>query len=111
MRIARVYDDPDPGEPDRVLVDRLWPRGLRKDDPRVGEWCPDVAPSTELRRWYGHRDERHEEFEQRYRAELDANLEALEHLRSFGDVTLTTATREVEISHVPVLLSVIEESP
>ena len=70
MKLARVYDEPVPGEGLRVLVDRLWPRGVRKDDPRVGRWCKQVAPSTELRQWYGHDPQRFAEFAQRYRAEL-----------------------------------------
>ena len=68
MKLARVYDEPVPGEGLRVLVDRLWPRGVRKDDPRVGRWCKQVAPSTELRQWYGHDPQRFAEFAQRYRA-------------------------------------------
>ena len=66
VRVARVYSDPDPQDGERVLVDRLWPRGFRKGDPRVGRWIPKIAPSTELRRWYSHRPERFNEFVARY---------------------------------------------
>lgn len=69
VQVGRVYEQPD-GATRRVLVDRLWPRGVRKDDPRVDAWLPQVAPSTELRRWYGHRAEAFEEFADRYAAEL-----------------------------------------
>jgi uncharacterized protein YeaO (DUF488 family) len=58
IRVARVYDDSSPEDGQRILVDRVWPRGFRKDDPRVGTWCKDVAPSNELRGWYGHKPER-----------------------------------------------------
>jgi uncharacterized protein YeaO (DUF488 family) len=70
IRVARVYDDPSPDEGKRILVDRVWPRGFRKDDPRVGIWLKDVAPSTDLRRWYNHQPERYDEFAARYRKEL-----------------------------------------
>lgn len=112
-RVARVYDDPGPDDGLRVLVDRLWPRGVRKVDPRIDEWWQDLAPSTELRRWYGHDPERYDEFAARYRAELDDPdvAAALERARAAvaGDgLTLLTATREVTGSHLGVLASVID---
>jgi uncharacterized protein YeaO (DUF488 family) len=109
IRVARVYDDPSPDDGRRVLVDRLWPRGFRKDDPRVGTWLKDVAPSKELREWYNHQPERFDEFAARYRAELQAS-EALDELRKLtkrGDVTLVTATREVQGSHAAVLATLL----
>src|SRR5436305_15226344 len=69
--LRRVYDDPSPDGGLRVLVDRVWPRGLTKDAAHLDEWIKDVAPSTPLRRWYGHRPERFTEFRRRYLAELD----------------------------------------
>lgn len=78
--IERVYDDATEGTY-RILVDRIWPRGVAKDSGAVDVWLKDVAPSTELRRWYGHDDDRAEEFAERYRSELDDNLEAVERLR------------------------------
>jgi len=109
IRVARVYDDPDPNEGQRVLVDRLWPRGFRKDDPRVGTWYKDVAPSNELRGWYSHKPERFDEFVARYHNELQGS-EALDELRKLttrGVVTLVTATRDVEISHAAVLAALL----
>lgn len=107
MRLGRVYDDPAPGDGARVLVDRLWPRGIRKEDPRVGQWCKDVAPSTELRKWYGHRPDRAVEFALRYRAELGEPqvAEVLSQLRAMAQhpLILLTATKEVGESHLPVL--------
>jgi uncharacterized protein YeaO (DUF488 family) len=108
IKVARVYDDPDPDGGERVLVDRLWPRGFRKGDPRVGRWLPKVAPSTELRKWYSHEPARFDEFAARYTAELETEdgAAALAELRDVlrgGPVTLVTATRDLDGSHLAVL--------
>jgi uncharacterized protein YeaO (DUF488 family) len=111
ITVSRVYDtDPDDGE--RVLVDRLWPRGFRKGDPRVGRWLREVAPSTELRKWYSHQSERFEEFAALYTAELKApaGAAALEELRDAvlaGPVTLVTAARDLDGSHDAVLAKLL----
>jgi uncharacterized protein YeaO (DUF488 family) len=112
VRLERVYEEPDPADGQRVLVDRLWPRGIRKSDPRVGRWLPAVAPSTELRHWYNHQAELFDEFVARYTAELETSpaAEALDELRAIvreGQVTLVTATREVELSHLVVLAKLL----
>ena len=105
IRTARIYEDVGPDDGQRVLVDRIWPRGIRKDDPRVGIWRKDVAPSKELREWYHHQPERFDEFAVRYAAELSGNpaLDELHRLAERGVVTLVTATREVDGSHAAVL--------
>ena len=108
VRLGRVYDDRPPGDSVRVLVDRLWPRGLKKDAGKVDEWVKAVAPSDELRRWYGHEPARFAEFRRRYRAELQGGEQAsaLRHLRDLaaaGPLTLVTATRDVEHSQAAVL--------
>ena len=116
VQVARVYDV-DPGDPGvRILVDRLWPRGIRKDDPRITHWCPDVAPSTELRTWYGHRPEVYDAFARRYRAELDSEggrsaLAQVRELAGDGPVVLLTATRDVEHSQATVLADVLADLP
>ncbi len=109
IRVARVYDDPGPDDGRRVLVDRLWPRGFRKDDPRVGTWFKDVAPSKELREWYSHQPERFDDFAARYREELQGSraLDELRKLTKSGVVTLVTATRHVEGSHAAVLATLL----
>ncbi|WP_018601178.1 DUF488 domain-containing protein [Mycobacterium sp. 155] len=112
VRLARVYEQPDSADGQRVLVDRLWPRGIRKTDPRVGRWLPAVAPSAELRHWYDHRAERFDEFAARYTAELKTSpaAEALDELRAMvrdGPVTLVTATRELELSQLVVLAKLL----
>jgi uncharacterized protein YeaO (DUF488 family) len=111
---ARVYDAPVPADGVRVLVDRVWPRGLSKERANIGEWCKQVAPSTELRKWYGHEPSRFADFARRYRIELkDAERSiALEHLRALAladRLTLVTATKTLEISQAAVLADVIRE--
>ncbi|MFJ2578059.1 DUF488 domain-containing protein [Kitasatospora aureofaciens] len=109
-RIAyrRIYEESSPQDGQRVLVDRVWPRGMKKEDAHLDEWLRDVAPSTELRRWYGHEPSRFAEFRRRYRAELrDAgHREAAGHLRDLADqggLTLVTATKDVDHSQAAVL--------
>ena len=108
IKVARVYQDPEPDDGERVLVDRLWPRGFRKGDRRVGRWIPKVAPSTELRKWYSHEAARFDDFAARYASELEteegaaALAELCDVLRA-GPVTLVTAARDLDGSHVAVL--------
>lgn len=108
VQVRRVYDQPEPGDGQRVLVDRVWPRGLSKEHAHLDEWCKQVAPSTGLRTWYGHDPERYHEFARRYRAELDdaERATALAHLRELaaaGPLTLLTATKHSDISQAAVL--------
>jgi uncharacterized protein YeaO (DUF488 family) len=115
VRVARVYDPPGPDDGVRVLVDRLWPRGLAKEAAALDDWCREVAPSGELRSWYGHDPDRFEEFSSRYRAELDAPdraavLAALRERSDQGIVTLLTATKVLAISHATVLAQVISRT-
>jgi uncharacterized protein YeaO (DUF488 family) len=112
VRVRRVYDPPEAADGARVLVDRLWPRGLRKADASLDAWLKDVAPSSELRTWYGHDPERFEEFSRRYLAELAGPeqataLERLGTLATEGPVTLLTATVAVELSQAAVLADVV----
>jgi uncharacterized protein YeaO (DUF488 family) len=109
VRLARVYDERSASDGTRVLVDRLWPRGLAKDAGKVDEWVRAVAPSDDLRRWYGHEPGKFPEFRRRYEAELREGEQAgaLRHLRDLvreGPVTLVTATRDVEHSQAAVLV-------
>ncbi|MEU1428040.1 DUF488 family protein [Nocardia sp. NPDC005746] len=116
-RVKRVYDAPDAADGRRVLVDRLWPRGISKQQAAIDEWAKDVTPSNELRKWYHAAPEtRRVEFERKYRIELGADVarEGLAHLRAeaaAGPLTLVTATKEPEHSHVPVLLAELGETP
>ncbi|HYB37837.1 MAG TPA: DUF488 family protein [Mycobacterium sp.] len=110
IRVARVYDDVGPDDGQRILVDQIWPRGFRKDDPRVGTWWKDVAPSKELREWYHHQPERFDEFALRYEAELrdSAALEDLRKLTKRGVVTLVTATHDLDASQAAVLAKLLK---
>ena len=101
-----------PDDGTRVLVDRLWPRGLARSDAALDEWCQQVAPSTELRSWYSHDPARFEEFKQRYMVELEASerASAVVHLRAVlgaGRLTLLTATAHPEISQAAVLADLL----
>ncbi|MDQ3157426.1 MAG: DUF488 family protein [Actinomycetota bacterium] len=112
FRTRRVYDDPSAEDGVRVLADRLWPRGLSKDKAEVDLWLKDVTPSNELRTWYHAHPEEFAEFAGRYRTELAAQADALDELRAAGDVvTLLTARKEIEGSHLTVLLAVLQSSP
>lgn len=111
IRIRRAYDDPAPDDGRRILVDRLWPRGVRRAELALDEWCSEIAPSDALRRWYGHQPERWAEFARRYRAELEAHDEVAqlaEHVAA-GPVTLVCASRDVEHSNATVLRDVLLE--
>lgn len=82
LSIKRIYDPPEPSDGFRVLVDRLWPRGVSKEHAQIDLWIKDIAPSDDLRKWFNHDPEKWPEFKKRYRAELDAHHEAVSHLRS-----------------------------
>jgi uncharacterized protein YeaO (DUF488 family) len=112
VQVRRVHDPPEPDDGQRVLVDRLWPRGLSKERARLDHWCKEIAPSTELRNWYGHDADRYAEFAHRYRAELDdpQRAAAFAHLRELaghGQLTLLTATKRSDISHAAVLADLL----
>lgn len=112
VQVRRVYDSPRPSDGTRVLVDRLWPRGLSKQNAHLDEWCKNVAPSTDLRKWYGHDPDRYNEFARRYRSELDdpERAEVLLHLRELaatGPLTLLTAAKRSDISEATVLADML----
>lgn len=112
IRIRRVYDlRPRPGE-SRVLVDRVWPRGLRRDDVHLDRWASELAPSAELRRWFGHDPRRWDEFQQRYRRELadkTAALKDVAELTRRGPVVLLYGARDTDHNQAVVLKDVLEE--
>ena len=114
--MARVYEDLSPDDGQRILVDRLWPRGLAKDAAHVDEWLKAVAPSSELRRWYGHDPAKFDQFRRRYAAELrePERAQALMRLKQEagrGPVTLLTATRDVDHSQAAVLARLLRVEP
>ena len=111
FRTARIYDKPSAEDGVRILADRLWPRGVSKDKAAIDLWAKDVTPSNELRTWYHEHSDRFEEFAGRYRAELDGQAAALDEIRAAGEVvTLLTARKEPEGSHLDVLLAVLKQA-
>jgi uncharacterized protein YeaO (DUF488 family) len=111
VHLRRVYDPPDRDDGRLFLVERLWPRGVRKEALQVEAWLRDVAPSTELRRWYGHDPAKWPEFQRRYRRELSANPAAWQPLLSAarqGTITLLYSARDTEHNSARVLQSFLE---
>ena len=112
VRLKRAYEPAEPADGYRVLVDRLWPRGVAKDAARLDEWARELAPSDELRRWFGHDPAKFAEFRRRYRAELAAREEKLRELRRRarrGTVTLVYAARDPEHNDAVVLAELLRE--
>jgi uncharacterized protein YeaO (DUF488 family) len=110
IRSKRVYDPPSPDDGYRVLVDGLWPRGLSRERAALDVWAHELAPSDELRRWYGHDLERFDEFARRYRTELEGHRDRLTELRArarSGRVTLVFAARDAAHSNATVLVDVL----
>jgi uncharacterized protein YeaO (DUF488 family) len=114
LRVKRVYEEPEEGDGERILVDRIWPRELSKEKARLSDWRKELAPSDDLRKWFGHDPERREEFVERYRAELEETGK-LEELRELGqrarkeNVTLLFAARDTEHNNARALESFIKE--
>jgi uncharacterized protein YeaO (DUF488 family) len=114
VQVRRIYDDPSVEDGIRVLVDRRWPRGVSKARAELDEWCTDVAPSDALRKWYGHSPEKFEEFESRYRRELEeperaSALRYLSLMTAHGRLTLLTATKRADISQAAVLAEILRD--
>lgn len=114
IRIKRAYEPPDPADGRRVLVDRVWPRGMSREALAVERWARDLAPSNELRRWFGHDPARWEEFRRRYRTELadpgrEAELDELAAIARAGTLTLVYSARDEEHNQARVLAEVIAE--
>jgi uncharacterized protein YeaO (DUF488 family) len=107
LQIKRVYEEPSPPDGTRVLVDRIWPRGLSKEKAHLDHWYKEVAPSTELRKWFAHKEERFQKFKEKYREELAANdseeLQDLIKLITSGPVTLLFAAKDEADNNAVVL--------
>jgi uncharacterized protein YeaO (DUF488 family) len=113
FQIKRVYEPASPADGMRILVDRLWPRGLKKTDARLTSWMKDIAPSPPLRKWFAHDPERFVEFRRRYTAELRRNP-LLPELRKAGRghlITLLYGARDPKVNHAVVLLSALRGRP
>lgn len=111
LHIKRVYDKPSPNDGKRLLVERLWPRGLSKEAARLDAWFRDAAPSTELRKWFSHDPAKWQEFQRRYYAELDANTEAWKPLLDVvkaEEATLLFSSHDAEHNNVVALKAYLE---
>ena len=110
LRMKRAYESAEPEDGARILVDRLWPRGVSKDKAHLDDWMKDIVPSTELRQWFGHDSDRWTEFRKRYRAELQGHGEQLDRIRALarkGVVTLVYSARDEEHNDAVVLKGVL----
>jgi uncharacterized protein YeaO (DUF488 family) len=110
LRLKRAYDPPEASDGYRVLIDRLWPRGVSKQEAQLDEWARELAPSSELRRWFGHDPAKFDEFRRRYREELAAQEETLRELRRrarAGTLTLVYGARDSEHNDAVVLAEVL----
>ncbi len=106
VRLKRAYEKPAAADGKRVLVDRLWPRGVKKEDAKLHDWRKELAPSAELRRWFGHDPDRYEEFRRRYLEELQEHRDELAELRKLardGTLTLVYGARDSEHNQATVL--------
>ena len=114
VKTKRIYDPASPEDGRRILVDRLWPRGIKKEEARVDAWLRDIAPSTELRKWFSHDPAKWEEFKKRYREELEAKEDLVQELRAEGrkgTVTLLFAAKDTVHVNAEVLKELIETAP
>ncbi len=112
IKMKRAYDPPSNDDGARYLVDRLWPRGVKKEDLHVDGWLKEVAPSTELRKWFGHDPAKWDEFQQRYRRELEDNVAAWQPLLDAarkGTLTLVYSAKDTEHNDAVVLRDVLEK--
>lgn len=113
IRIKRVYEEPKKQDGFRILVDRLWPRGLKKEEAKIDLWLKDIAPSNELRRWFSHKEERWEEFKERYREELMKKSGLISQLKDLekkqGTITLLFSAKDKEHNNAVVLMEILNE--
>ena len=112
IRLKRVYDKPSDQDGIRVLVDRLWPRGLRKKDAMIDLWLKEIAPTGELRKWFSHDREKWDDFKKRYKEELDVNIEHVQKIQGIAkksDITLLYSAKDNEFNNAVVLKEYLEE--
>lgn len=112
LQTKRIYEDPSREDGYRVLVDRLWPRGVSKEEARLDEWLKEIAPSTELRKWFDHDPNKFDEFSGRYKGELTQKEKVVDHLLKIAEeqhVTLLYAAKDEEHNHAKVLKEFLEE--
>jgi len=111
IKIKRVYEPCAGDDGVRILVDRLWPRGIKKEDAHIDKWFKEIAPSNELRKWYNHDPEKFEAFKQKYRAEIDGTKslgELLDYIEQHKTVTLVFSSKELKLNNAVVLKTIID---
>lgn len=112
IQIKRIYDDPSESDGYRILVDRIWPRGVSKEEAKLDEWNKDLAPSTELRKWFDHDPDKFEDFSKEYKKELEYNKDELKVLHDIAKsktVTLLYGAKDVKYNQAVVLKEVLDE--
>ncbi|MGC2571319.1 MAG: DUF488 family protein [Candidatus Nitrosopolaris sp.] len=112
IKIERIYDNPRGNNNFRILLDRLWPRGLSKDEVKVNLWQKDIAPSNSLRKWFGHDDQKWNEFKRRYFKELDKNVDSVKQILdkvNEGSITLLYGSKEEKFNNAVALKEYLEE--
>jgi len=113
LNIKRAYEEADDSDGKRILIDRLWPRGVSRETAQIDLWMREIAPSTELRKWFGHDPAKWEAFQSRYNDELDSNPELVDTIRTMamaGQVTLIYAAKDEEHNDAVVLLNYLKKS-
>jgi len=114
IRLKRAYDDASDADGQRVLIDRMWPRGVRKEDAAIDEWIKSVAPSTELRKWFGHDPDKWDEFRERYKKELHSDdcadgMQRLREMRDESRLTLVFAAKDTDHNNAVVLKELLDK--
>ncbi len=111
IKVKRIYDPPSPDDGKRILIDRLWPRGMKKEEAHIDEWLKEISPSHGLRKWYSHDPAKWPEFKKRYRTEISDQTELLKRIKNEGKkgtVTLLFSTKELELNNAVALKEILE---
>jgi uncharacterized protein YeaO (DUF488 family) len=112
IKIKRVYDPPEPGDGKRILIDRLWPRGLKKEDLKMDEWLKEIAPSDKLRKWFSHDPEKYQEFKKRYAKELEDKSGIVVRIKAEAKkrtVTILFSAKDTEHNNAAVLRELLSK--
>lgn len=112
IKLKRIYEEPSKSDGARILVDRIWPRGISKEDAKLDHWIKEIAPSTELRKWFDHKDERFIQFREKYKKELDDHKELIKELLALankGRLTLLYGAKNTEHNQAVVLKEYLED--
>src|SRR5690606_12033237 len=113
MKIKRIYEKPTPSDGYRILIDRVWPRGVSKEEAKLDEWNKDIAPSTALRKWFGHKPELFDEFSVRYQEELHNKIEELKRIKGIAKkqkLTLLYGAKNEQVNHAVILEEVLKRT-